>query len=146
MAGVGPLLPILPAVCNAVYDAIGIRANELPITPDKMHARIMKKCKSLGIDDPLDLPNPSLEYSDLQAKLEKRAEDHADRDLARKLDSDRKPYMNGALFGLQEDIAPEEQCDDWVISVTPTEEYMQNPRLAGSAWRHVEARHKGDAQ
>ena len=145
-AGEGPLLPILPAVCNAVYDAIGIRANELPITPDKMHARIMKKCKSLGIDDPLDLPNPSLEYSDLQAKLEKRAQDHADRDLVRKLDSDRKPYMNGAIFGLVEDIAPEEQCDDWIISVTPTKEYMESPRLAGTAWKHVEARHRGDSQ
>jgi len=144
-AGEGPLLPILPSVCNAVYDAIGIRAKELPLTPDRMHAEIMKKCKSLGIDDPLDLPNPSLEYSELQSKLEERASQHSTRDVNRKLDQNRKPYMNGAIFGLKEDIPPEEQTDDWVISVIPSEEYLANPRLAGSAWKHVEARHRGDA-
>ena len=35
-AGEGPLLPILPAVANAIYDAVGIRINSLPITPDKL--------------------------------------------------------------------------------------------------------------
>ena len=44
-AGEGPLLPILPAVCNAVYDAIGVRMNELPITPDRLYKNIERKCK-----------------------------------------------------------------------------------------------------
>lgn len=35
-AGEGPLLPILPAVANAIYDAIGVRMYELPMTPDKI--------------------------------------------------------------------------------------------------------------
>ncbi len=35
-AGQGPLLPIMPAVANAVYDAVGVRIDELPITPDKV--------------------------------------------------------------------------------------------------------------
>ncbi len=35
-AGEGPLLPILPAVANAIYDAVGIRMYTLPITPDKL--------------------------------------------------------------------------------------------------------------
>lgn len=35
-AGEGPLLPILPAVANAIYDAVGIRICSLPITPDKL--------------------------------------------------------------------------------------------------------------
>ncbi len=35
-AGEGPLLPILPAVANAIYDAVGIRLYSLPITPDKL--------------------------------------------------------------------------------------------------------------
>ncbi|HWG89518.1 MAG TPA: xanthine dehydrogenase family protein molybdopterin-binding subunit [Candidatus Thermoplasmatota archaeon] len=35
-AGEGPLLPILPAVCNAIYDAIGVRLYDLPLTPDKV--------------------------------------------------------------------------------------------------------------
>jgi CO/xanthine dehydrogenase Mo-binding subunit len=34
--GQGPLLPIMPAVANAVYDAIGVRIDEVPITPDKI--------------------------------------------------------------------------------------------------------------
>ena len=34
-AGEGPLLPILPRYVNAVYDAIGIRINDLPLTQTK---------------------------------------------------------------------------------------------------------------
>ena len=34
--GQGPLLPMMPAVANAVYDAVGVRIDELPITPDKV--------------------------------------------------------------------------------------------------------------
>ena len=34
--GQGPLLPIPPAVANAVYDAVGVRIDEVPITPDKV--------------------------------------------------------------------------------------------------------------
>ena len=34
--GQGPLLPILPAVANAVYDAVGVRIDEVPITPEKI--------------------------------------------------------------------------------------------------------------
>jgi 4-hydroxybenzoyl-CoA reductase subunit alpha len=35
-AGQGPLLPVMPAVANAVYDAVGVRVDEIPITPDKV--------------------------------------------------------------------------------------------------------------
>jgi len=34
--GQGPLLPVVPAVANAVYDAIGVRIDEVPITPEKI--------------------------------------------------------------------------------------------------------------
>jgi 4-hydroxybenzoyl-CoA reductase alpha subunit len=34
--GQGPLLPIMPAVANAVHDAVGVRIDEVPITPDKV--------------------------------------------------------------------------------------------------------------
>jgi len=34
--GQGPLLPVIPAVANAVYDAVGVRIDETPITPDKV--------------------------------------------------------------------------------------------------------------
>jgi 4-hydroxybenzoyl-CoA reductase subunit alpha len=35
-AGQGPLLPVIPAVANAVHDALGIRIDETPITPDRV--------------------------------------------------------------------------------------------------------------
>ncbi|HXG05276.1 MAG TPA: molybdopterin cofactor-binding domain-containing protein [Candidatus Binatia bacterium] len=35
-AGQGPLLPVLPAIANAVYDAVGVRVDEVPITPEKI--------------------------------------------------------------------------------------------------------------
>lgn len=38
--GQGPLLPIPPVVANAVYDAVGVRVDEIPITPDKVLAAI----------------------------------------------------------------------------------------------------------
>ncbi len=34
--GQGPLLPIMPAVANAVYDAVGVRIDEVPLTPEKI--------------------------------------------------------------------------------------------------------------
>ncbi len=34
--GQGPLLPVMPALANAVYDAIGVRIDEIPITPEKI--------------------------------------------------------------------------------------------------------------
>jgi 4-hydroxybenzoyl-CoA reductase subunit alpha len=41
-AGEGPLLPILPAVVNAIYDAVGTRVYDLPLTPDKVFAAMQR--------------------------------------------------------------------------------------------------------
>jgi 4-hydroxybenzoyl-CoA reductase alpha subunit len=38
--GQGPLLPVIPAVANAVADALGVRIDEVPITPDKVLAAL----------------------------------------------------------------------------------------------------------
>ncbi len=38
--GQGPLLPIMPAVANAVFDAIGVRVDEVPVTPEKILAAL----------------------------------------------------------------------------------------------------------
>ena len=38
-----PILPTAPAIANAVYDAIGVRINDLPITPDKVLSALKKK-------------------------------------------------------------------------------------------------------
>jgi 4-hydroxybenzoyl-CoA reductase subunit alpha len=35
-AGQGPLLPVIPAIANAVYDAVGVRIDEIPIEPEKI--------------------------------------------------------------------------------------------------------------
>ena len=32
--GQGPLLPVMPALANAIHDAVGVRVNQVPITPD----------------------------------------------------------------------------------------------------------------
>jgi len=42
-AGEGPLNPVIPAITNAVYDAIGVRFDETPITPDKVLAALGKR-------------------------------------------------------------------------------------------------------
>ena len=43
-AGQGPLNPVIPAIANAVYDAIGVRIDETPITPD----RVLKALKAMA--------------------------------------------------------------------------------------------------
>jgi len=41
--GQGPLLPVMPAVANAVYDAVGVRIDEVPITPEKILKALAEK-------------------------------------------------------------------------------------------------------
>jgi 4-hydroxybenzoyl-CoA reductase subunit alpha len=41
--GQGPLLPVMPALANAVYDAIGVRIDEVPITPEKIVKALAEK-------------------------------------------------------------------------------------------------------
>src|SRR5690349_5217343 len=43
--GQGPLLPVPPAVANAVYDAVGVRIDEVPITPEKVFKALRRKDK-----------------------------------------------------------------------------------------------------
>ena len=43
--GQGPLLPVMPAVANAVYDAVGVRVDEVPITPEKVLKALRRKEK-----------------------------------------------------------------------------------------------------
>ena len=44
--GQGPLLPVIPAVANALFDALGIRVDEVPITPDKILAALDGRYKA----------------------------------------------------------------------------------------------------
>jgi 4-hydroxybenzoyl-CoA reductase alpha subunit len=43
--GQGPLLPVPPAVANAVYDAVGVRIDEVPITPEKVLKALKERAK-----------------------------------------------------------------------------------------------------
>jgi len=43
--GQGPLLPVPPAVANAVYDAVGVRIDEVPITPEKVLRALREKSR-----------------------------------------------------------------------------------------------------
>jgi 4-hydroxybenzoyl-CoA reductase subunit alpha len=42
-AGEGSLAAVIPAVANAVYDAVGVRITELPITPEKIIKALQQK-------------------------------------------------------------------------------------------------------
>ena len=57
-AGQGPLLPIMPAVANAVYDAVGVRVDEVPVTPEKVFDAMQKKARGQeGRYGPNELPS-----------------------------------------------------------------------------------------
>jgi 4-hydroxybenzoyl-CoA reductase alpha subunit len=43
--GQGPLLPVMPAVVNAIYDAVGVRVDEVPATPEKVLAALKAKAQ-----------------------------------------------------------------------------------------------------
>lgn len=42
-AGEGPLHPIIPAIANAIWDAVGIRLRTIPFTPDKVLAALAER-------------------------------------------------------------------------------------------------------
>ena len=46
--GQGPLLPIPPALANAVYDAVRVRVDEVPITPEKVLAALRSPSARFG--------------------------------------------------------------------------------------------------
>ena len=48
-AGQGPLLPVPPAIANAVFDAVGVRIDQVPITPDIVLKALEEQAK---VEDP----------------------------------------------------------------------------------------------
>jgi 4-hydroxybenzoyl-CoA reductase subunit alpha len=42
-AGQGPLLPIMPALANAIFDAVGVRIDQVPIHPDMILKALQQK-------------------------------------------------------------------------------------------------------
>jgi hypothetical protein len=65
--GQGPLLPIMPAVANAVFDAVGVRIDEVPITPEKIGKALGSTSRRYGParfptiawPEPLVVPTPA---------------------------------------------------------------------------------------
>ncbi|GAC1299216.1 MAG: xanthine dehydrogenase family protein molybdopterin-binding subunit [Ktedonobacteraceae bacterium] len=60
-AGQGPLNPVIPAIANAVYNAVGVRIDEVPITSDKVFKalRNLSKGKGMGLQpSPIEIPSP----------------------------------------------------------------------------------------
>jgi 4-hydroxybenzoyl-CoA reductase subunit alpha len=53
-AGEGSLAAFLPALTNAIADAIGVRFNDLPVTPDRVYAAIEKRNRALGTEKKTD--------------------------------------------------------------------------------------------
>ncbi len=47
-AGEGSLAATIPAIANAVFDAVGVRINSLPITPEKILDALQRKKKQAG--------------------------------------------------------------------------------------------------
>ena len=47
-AGEGSLAAFLPALTNAIADAIGVRFNDLPVTPDRVFAALEKRRRAAG--------------------------------------------------------------------------------------------------
>src|SRR5439155_8965086 len=56
-AGQAPLNPVIPAIANAVYNAVGARVDEAPITPDK----VFRALKPLAQGKGTTLPIPPIE-------------------------------------------------------------------------------------
>ncbi len=56
--GQGPLLPIPPAVANAVFDALKVRVDEVPITPEKVLKALAAKDRRFGPKSYPDIPMP----------------------------------------------------------------------------------------
>jgi 4-hydroxybenzoyl-CoA reductase subunit alpha len=64
--GQGPLLPIMPALANAVYDAVGVRVDQVPIQPEMILKAMAARDKRFGpkqfpeftVPHPLIVPPP----------------------------------------------------------------------------------------
>ena len=62
-AGQGPLNPVIPAIANAVFDAVGVRIDETPITSDKVLKALRAELSSVRSVqrprvEPIETPSP----------------------------------------------------------------------------------------
>jgi CO/xanthine dehydrogenase Mo-binding subunit len=62
--GQGPLMPVIPAIANAVHDAVGVRIDETPITPDKVVRALEAASHRVGPTRIPEYPFPRLQHVD----------------------------------------------------------------------------------
>ena len=104
---------------------IGVRTAELPITPDRLLKLIERKCKSEDVSDPLELILPATRaFRTSSGFSESGSCKVTSNDDITKIE----PYHNGALFGLDPAIPPDEVDEKWAVNVIPSEEYLAEPR------------------
>jgi len=48
--GVGepPTIPTAAAIANAIFDAVGVRARQIPITPERLHREMRRSVEADG--------------------------------------------------------------------------------------------------
>ena len=56
--GQGPLLPVIPAVPIAIYDAVGVRIDEIPVSPDKIVSALEGRLAKPTVPE-YDFPPPA---------------------------------------------------------------------------------------
>jgi 4-hydroxybenzoyl-CoA reductase subunit alpha len=71
--GQGPLLPVIPAVANALFDALGVHVDEVPITPEKVMAALEQRYR--GPQMPPFIYPPTVMVPPLDAAQPARAPD-----------------------------------------------------------------------
>ena len=71
-AGEGPLNPVIPAIANAVYDAIGVRFDETPITPAKVLEALRKAKDRVGPEGLGSIGDPKAALRRLKATTDAR--------------------------------------------------------------------------
>jgi hypothetical protein len=47
--GEGAIMPVIPAILNALYDATGVRIYELPLTPERVYTALGKRGRYQGV-------------------------------------------------------------------------------------------------
>ena len=60
-AGEGPLHSSIPAIANAIYDAVGIRLDRLPFTPQRVLAAIRERARREAAGELPPHKSPSLD-------------------------------------------------------------------------------------
>jgi 4-hydroxybenzoyl-CoA reductase alpha subunit len=115
--GQGPLLPIMPAVANAVFDAVGVRVDEIPITPEKVLRALRDPTGSarcgpvefpaIAWPDPLKV-RPPREGGDGKAENEKRRHRPADAPIAPDVSRPSSPPHPGTPEARRTEASPPE--------------------------------------